>query len=144
MSSIAWYSLGDDLFLQVTRALIVLYATGASITLWRWAILDRRHKRPVLVFAAGWHTMLATMSGWIFLSGHNVRPPLWTAVYGSAFLGSLVGLFWIIVSCRDLLSRWGDEPRCNPLCANHEIVVVALKRAAEEVAASAKSLEDED
>lgn len=138
MTAIAWYSLGDDLFLQVTRALIVSYSTGAAICLARWAFENRYSKRPIFVFASGWHTVLATLSGYILFSGHTIRPPLWTAIYGSAFLGSLVGLFWIILGYRDALVK---EPRCNSLCANHEVVVQALKKAAEEVAAQAVSLD---
>jgi hypothetical protein len=141
MLSIAWYSLGDDIFLAVTRGLISLYAIAATTTLVTWAIRDSFGHRPICVYAAGWHAMLAGIATYVFLTDLPLRPPLWVALYGSAFLGSLTGLFWLILKGRDQLVQQANEPRCNQLCANHEVVVTALKKAAQEVADHAKSLE---
>lgn len=135
-----WIDQIDNLFLFVTRFLISLYAIAQSVILWRWVFRkDRRIPRPVVVFTAGWHTVLLVMSTAIVLFNYNIATEWSRALYGSAFLGSLVGMGWMmhygerfIEKIRNDHGSGGDDG-CSP-CPFHNEVLAAIEAATVDMA----------
>jgi hypothetical protein len=92
----------SDAALSMSRFLIAFYALVQSVRLWRLVANNKRHvprpvvPRPVVVFTAGWHTALAIISTPTALGLVSVDSSTWRALQGSALLGCLLGLSWMI------------------------------------------------
>lgn len=87
--------------LITVRTLIVFYSTGMALQLWFWAFSSRTHvRKPIVIYAAGWHSVLAVLAAQVLLGDHLPPSVFWRAFYNAAFLGSLTGLAWIIFEGR--------------------------------------------
>lgn len=126
----------DDAALVVARTLVVFYASGMALQLWFWVFAKTaRVSRPIIVYAAGWHTVLCGLSMQVLLSNQLPGHVYWRASYNAAFLGALTGLAWIIFEGRN---NWRAEQRVE-IVDDEE-----LKAAVTQIMAANKDVENED
>jgi hypothetical protein len=92
------FSTWDGAGLMVAR--ITVIATAGYVAQLAWRAMHHRSlhivPRPVWAFTGAWATVLLLLAGWATVNCETPRETWYIAVYGSAFVWTMVGLIWAI------------------------------------------------
>jgi hypothetical protein len=97
----SWEQLG----LAVTRLTIIGAAATTVALAWR-SVLRTQIKivpRPIWAFTGAWAALLLGLAVYAFVNCGRTPPVWYTALYGSAFVWTIIGLLWVVLISQHLI-----------------------------------------